>query len=112
MVDTGNPRLLAGIGLAAFSVGLFWLGALLDANSSPWRAVPAIVLLGVANGFMWAPISSTATRNLPLHYAGAGSGVYNTVRQVGAVLGSAAIAVPMEARLEANIGDAGGWLLG
>ena len=112
MVDTGNPRLLAGIGLAAFSVGLFWLGALLDANSSPWRVVPAIVLLGVANGFMWAPISSTATRNLPLHYAGAGSGVYNTVRQVGAVLGSAAIAVAMEARLEANIGDASGMASG
>src|SRR5699024_11518837 len=47
-------------------------------------------------------ISSTATRNLPLHHAGAGSGVYNTVRQVGAVLGSAAISAAMESRLAAN----------
>lgn len=108
MVDTGNPRVLAGIGLASFSVALFWLGALLGPDTSPWAIMPPVLLLGVANGFMWAPISSTATRNLPMRFAGAGSGVYNTVRQVGAVLGSAAIAVAMESRLEANIGDASG----
>lgn len=108
LVDNGNPRVLAGIGLGAFSIALFWLGSLLEADTSPWLVMPPVLLLGVANGFMWAPISSTATRNLPLHYAGAGSGVYNTVRQVGAVLGSAAIAVAMESRLAANIGDSSG----
>ncbi len=106
LVDNGDPRILAGIGLASFSAGLFWMGALLDRDTSPWLLMPPILLLGVANGFMWAPISSTATRNLPLKDAGAGSGVYNTVRQVGAVLGSAAIAVAMEARLAANIAGA------
>jgi hypothetical protein len=52
---------------------------------------------------MWGPIGSTATRNLPLHQAGAGAGVYNTTRQVGAVLGSAGIAVLMESRLAHNL---------
>jgi hypothetical protein len=52
---------------------------------------------------MWAPIGTTATRNLPMHQAGAGAGVYNTTRQVGAVLGSAGIAVLMESRLAANL---------
>ena len=67
-----------------------------------------IALLGVANGFMWAPLGSTATRNLPMHQAGAGAGVYNTTRQVGAVLGSAGIAVLMESRLATNLpADAG-----
>ena len=41
--------------------------------------------------------SATATRNLPMHLAGAGAGVYNATRQVGSVLGSAAIAVLMDA---------------
>ncbi|UVI37885.1 DHA2 family efflux MFS transporter permease subunit [Brevibacterium spongiae] len=108
LVDHGSPRVLAGIGLGSFAAALFWLGAILDVHTSLWALIPPILLLGVANGFMWAPISSTATRNLPLHHAGAGSGVYNTVRQVGAVLGSAAIAVAMEARLEANIGSSSG----
>jgi hypothetical protein len=38
-----------------------------------------------------------------MHLAGAGAGVYNTSRQIGAVLGSAAIAVLMDARLSANL---------
>jgi hypothetical protein len=35
--------------------------------------------------------------------AGAGAGVYNTTRQVGAVLGSAAIAALLQARLSAKL---------
>ena len=73
-----------------------------------WRLLLPISLLGVANGFMWAPIGSTATRNLPIRQAGAGAGVYNTTRQVGAVLGSAAIAALMQSRLVAELpGGAG-----
>ncbi len=108
LVDHGDPRVLAGIGLGAFSIALFWLGSILDVHTSLWAVIPPVLLLGVANGFMWSPISSTATRNLPLHHAGAGSGVYNTVRQVGAVLGSAAISAAMESRLAANIGSSSG----
>ena len=47
-------------------------------------------------------LSTTANRNLPVQQAGAGAGVYNATRQVGAVLGSAAIAVLMDARLAAH----------
>ena len=61
-----------------------------------------MVLLGIGNAFIWAPNSATATRNLPVHQAGAGAGVYNATRQVGAVLGSAAIAVLIDARLAAQ----------
>src|SRR5699024_6446575 len=108
LVDHGDPRILAGIGLGSFSIALFWLGSILDKDTSLWAVIPPVLLLGVANGFMWSSISSTATRNLPLHHAGAGSGVYNTVRQVGAVLGSAAISAAMESRLAANLGSSSG----
>ena len=108
LVDHGDPRILAGIGLGSFSIALFWLGSILDKDTSLWAVIPPVLLLGVANGFMWSSISSTATRNLLLHHAGAGSGVYNTVRQVGAVLGSAAISAAMESRLAANLGSSSG----
>jgi len=45
-------------------------------------------------------------RQLDLASAGAASGVYTTTRQVGAVLGSAAIGALMQARLVAH-GDVG-----
>ena len=66
-----------------------------------------MAVFGISNACMWAPLAATATRNLPMTSAGAGSGVYNTVRQVGAVLGSAAIAALIEARLSAHDLSAG-----
>ena len=68
---------------------------------------------GVANGFVWAPIATTATRNLPPSNAGGGAGVYNTTRQIGAVLGSAGIAalIAVAARRE-PAGIARRWELG
>ncbi len=57
----------------------------------------------MGSSFVWGPLSTAATGNLPRLRAGAGSGVYNTTRQVGAVLGSAAISAMIQARLAANL---------
>ena len=71
-------------------------------DSAIWAILLPMVLLGIGNAFVWAPNSATATRNLPIQQAGAGAGVYNATRQVGAVLGSAAIAVLIDSRLAAE----------
>ncbi|MEU4608418.1 DHA2 family efflux MFS transporter permease subunit [Kribbella sp. NPDC023972] len=103
LTDRAHPRYLATFGLACCSAALFWLSQVIEPDVPIWKLLLPIALLGVANAFMWGPIGSTATRNLPLHQAGAGAGVYNTTRQVGAVLGSAGIAVLMESRLADNL---------
>ncbi len=103
LTDRVHPRYVAGFGLLCLPVSLVWLSATMTPDVAIWRLLLPIALLGVANGFMWAPIGSTATRNLPMHQAGAGAGVYNTTRQVGAVLGSAAIAALMQSRLAAEL---------
>jgi MFS family permease len=103
LVDRTPPRFIAGFGLLCCSVSLFWMSQVIEPDVPIWQLLLPIALLGVANGFMWAPIGTTATRNLPMHQAGAGAGVYNTTRQVGAVLGSAGIAVLMESRLAHNL---------
>jgi len=97
-----NPRWVAAFGLACFSGGLFWFAGLVAANAG-WQVIllPS-ALLGIANACMWGPLSVSATRNLSPRLAGAGSGVYNTTRQIGAVLGSAGIAALIEARITAN----------
>ncbi len=104
LVDRVHPRYVAGIGLLCFPVSLVWLSRVMTPQTPTWQLLLPIALLGVANGFTWSPLSTSATRNLPMDRAGAGAGVYNTTRQVGAVLGSASIAVLMEARLTAELG--------
>ncbi len=103
-----HPRYITTGGMLLCSISLFWVSRVMTPDVAVWQLLLPMALLGVANAGMWAPLAATATRNLPPRSAGAGAGIYNTTRQVGAVLGSAAIAAVIEARLTANLGAAGG----
>ena len=102
------PKYIAAAGLVLMSVALFWNSALMHPDTPIWIFLLPSAVLGLANAGIWAPLSTTATRNLAPRQAGAGSGVYNTTRQIGAVLGSAAIAVLIQARLAAELPAAPG----
>ena len=103
IIDKVNPKFITATGLVLMSVALFWNALLMHPDTPIWLFLLPSAVLGFANAGIWAPLSSTATRNLPPRQAGAGSGVYNTTRQIGAVLGSAAIAVLIQARLAAEL---------
>lgn len=103
LVDRVNPRYIAVVGALCLAASLAWYSVLLTPDAEiVWLLLPS-ALMGVANSCVWAPISTTATRNLPQSQAGAGSGVYNTTRQVGSVLGSAAVGALMQVRLTAEL---------
>ncbi|WP_322920321.1 DHA2 family efflux MFS transporter permease subunit [Nocardioides renjunii] len=102
LTDRVHPRVLTLGGFAGLGVALLVLQAVLTPDTPLWQLVAAFALMGVGSSFLWGPLATTANRNLPPQRAGAGSGVYNATRQVGAVLGSAAIAVLIDARLAAN----------
>jgi EmrB/QacA subfamily drug resistance transporter len=108
LADRVHPRYLAGTGLILLPISLAWLAAEFEPAAAIWTLLLPIALLGFANAFIWAPVTSTATRNLPMQQAGAGAGIFNTTRQVGAVLGSAAIAVLMQSRIAAELPAAAG----
>ncbi|RNL48814.1 DHA2 family efflux MFS transporter permease subunit [Arthrobacter oryzae] len=103
IIDRVNPKYMTAAGLVLMSAALFWNSALMHPDTPILLFLLPSAVLGFANAGIWAPLSSTATRNLPPRQAGAGSGVYNTTRQIGAVLGSAAIAVLIQARLTAEL---------
>jgi EmrB/QacA subfamily drug resistance transporter len=103
LINRVNPRNVAVVGMVLLAGGLYWYSVLLTPNVAIWMLLLPSAVLGIANAAIWAPISTTATRNLPPQQAGAGSGVYNTTRQVGAVLGSASIAALIQARLIAEL---------
>ncbi|MFJ6155237.1 DHA2 family efflux MFS transporter permease subunit [Pseudarthrobacter sp. NPDC092184] len=103
IIDKVNPKFITAAGLVLMAVALAWNSALMQPDTPILLFLLPSAILGFANAGIWAPLSTTATRNLPPRQAGAGSGVYNTTRQIGAVLGSAAIAVLIQARLAAEL---------
>lgn len=105
LTDRFAPRVLATGGFVCSATALTAMSVAI----SPTTAIPLVLVLlagvGFGNAFLWAPIAATATRNLPPADAGAGSGVYNSTRQLGAVLGSAAIATALQARISVRLPD-------
>ncbi|WP_010535012.1 DHA2 family efflux MFS transporter permease subunit [Brachybacterium squillarum] len=98
-----NPRVLVIGGFASLALGLFSLSRIMTPEAPIWLLLLPFVLVGLGNALIWGPLSLTATRNLAPSRAGAGSGVYNETRQVGSVLGSAAIAGLMSERIVARM---------
>ena len=101
IIDRTHPRPLIGFGFSTLAVALTWLSFEMAPTTPIWRLLLPLTAMGVGMAFIWAPLATTATRNLPPRLAGAGSGVYNATRQVGSVLGSAGMAAFMAQRIGA-----------
>jgi EmrB/QacA subfamily drug resistance transporter len=108
ILDRTDPRYLLVPGMLAVSGALVWYSTLLQVDTPVWMFLLPSALMGIGQAGMWGPLATTATRNLAPQQAGAGAGIYNTTRTIGSVLGSAAIAVLMQSRLEANVPGASG----
>jgi hypothetical protein len=103
IVDRSHPRPVIGFGFSVLAIAMTWLSIEMTPTTPIWRLVLPITAMGIGSAFIWAPLAATATRNLPPKLAGAGSGVYNTTRQVGSVLGSAGMAAFMTSRIGAEM---------
>lgn len=103
MVDRVHPRIIPTIGLLLGAGSIWWTSSAMTATGSWIPILASGAVLGLANACMWAPLAATSMRNLDPASAGAGSGIYNATRQVGSVIGAAAIAALIEARLAANL---------
>ena len=102
LTDRLHPRSITAVGFGSVAISLVWLSLAMTPEAPAWQLLLPMALMGAGSAAIWAPLTATATRNLPMQLAGAGAGVYNATRQVGAVLGAAAIAVLMDARIAAN----------
>jgi multidrug resistance protein len=110
LTDRVNPKWVALAGFTLSAGSLVWLAVWMTPDAALWTLLVPAAFLGIGMSGVWSPLAATATRNLPVTKAGAGSGVYNMTRQVGAVLGSAAIAALINARLAAELPGLGGGL--
>ena len=94
----GGKWLLMG-GLTMFSAGMggaAWSSTL----TSGWQDyLPWLVLAGLGLGFVFAPMTTVAMRNMTPRQAAGASGVLNTTRQLGSVFGAAVVGAVLQNRL-------------
>ena len=107
MIDRGDPKPLAIYGslLSAGATALMIWAMRVEAGYLPCLALFLLFVLG--NALLWSPLATNATFNLPMNLAGAGSGVYNSMRQMGAVIGSAAISAAITMAVARNMSSTG-----
>ncbi|MEW1893501.1 MULTISPECIES: DHA2 family efflux MFS transporter permease subunit [unclassified Streptomyces] len=101
--DRIGGKYLLMAGLALYAVGMAAI-ALIAGPASPWYAfIPATLITGLGIGCVIAPMSAEAMRNVEPRLAGAASGVNNTIRQTGSVIGAAAVGALLQSRLAAEL---------
>src|SRR6266508_4336262 len=86
--DRVGGRWLMSGGMALVGVSLV-LFSLLDESSSFWSLFPALLVGGAGMAMAMTPTTATAMSSVPVDKAGVGSGVLNSMRQVGGSLGVA-----------------------
>ncbi|WP_261989298.1 MFS transporter [Streptomyces sp. uw30] len=100
----GKYVLMAG--LALLTVGLLVLVGSTDADSNAWSLLPGLIIIGIASGATFAPLQQATMDGVNPQLAGAASGVSNTTRQMGGVLGTAVIGALLSARINAGLPNA------
>jgi EmrB/QacA subfamily drug resistance transporter len=99
LTDKIGGKYILMSGLTLFGGGMGWL-ALIATPTSSWQSfLPPLIVAGFGMGCVFAPLITVAMRNIQPQLAGAASGVLNTVRQVGLVIGTAAVGALLQNRL-------------
>jgi EmrB/QacA subfamily drug resistance transporter len=100
-----NPRISGIIGMALLAIGFFAL-ATLNVNSTfldtTWRGL----IIGAGMGLCFQSFPNMALSEVPRAKLGVGSGVFNTFRQIGFVLGVAILISLFVGQIKTNIQQA------
>ncbi|MGH9600541.1 MAG: DHA2 family efflux MFS transporter permease subunit, partial [Terracidiphilus sp.] len=86
LIGRVDERLLMAIGIVIRAASLFMLGDL-NLTMSMSSVVWPNIVNGFANGFLFVPLTTMTMKTLPNELMGAGTGIYNLIRNLGGALG-------------------------
>ena len=99
LADRFGGKYLLMAGLALFGAGAAIVTALATTTSAQGIFILPFVLTGVGLGLVFAPMTTVAMRDIRPAMAGAASGVLNTTRQLGSVIGAAVVGAVLQNQL-------------
>jgi EmrB/QacA subfamily drug resistance transporter len=99
MTDRIGARWILVTGLSMMTVGIFMLRAAIAVDTT-WRTLlPSLIVAGLGMGMTFAPMTAAVMAEVPPRIAGSASGILNTMRNVGQVLGIAVLGSVLQGRV-------------
>ncbi|HSV23426.1 MAG TPA: DHA2 family efflux MFS transporter permease subunit, partial [Xanthobacteraceae bacterium] len=105
LADRFGGKYLLMAGLALFGLGSAIVTGVATVTSTQLTFLLPWVLAGIGLGLVFAPMTTIAMRDIKPAMAGAASGVLNTTRQLGSVIGAAVVGAVLQNQLASAFHD-------
>jgi EmrB/QacA subfamily drug resistance transporter len=103
LTDKIGGKYILLTGLSLFAVGMGWAVLIATPHSAWYDFLAPMIVAGLGMGGTFPPMTTTAMSEVDPRMAGAASGVLNTTRQVGSVIGTAAVGALLQNRLVSSL---------
>src|ERR671910_1550869 len=102
--DRIGARWILIAGLTFVTVGVLWITSQVSTTTN-WRTLlPALLVTGTGMGMTFAPMTAAAMSRVPPRISGSASGILNTSRNIGQLLGIAVLGSVLQSRLGLHAG--------
>jgi EmrB/QacA subfamily drug resistance transporter len=99
LIQKGYAKRILFFGLLLFVAGQGWIAYTVSADGDRWALLPGLIVGGLGMAGVWTPLFDLGTRTLKPRLAGAASGVFSTIQELGAVLATAVIGAVLQNQL-------------
>jgi MFS family permease len=97
--DRIGARWLLFAGTAIMALGILFIIRQTSTTTTVLSLAPALIVTGIGMGMTFSPMTAAAMRDVPPRVAGSASGVLNTTRNIGQVLGIAILGSVLQTRM-------------
>ena len=105
LADRIGGKYILMTGITLFTIGMGSIAFVAGPDSTWIDFLAPAVVAGLGMGMTFAPMTTVAMRNIEPRVAGSASAVLNTIRQLGAVIGSAVIGAVLQFHLSNTLHD-------
>jgi EmrB/QacA subfamily drug resistance transporter len=105
LVDRFGPQFVLVSGLLLYACSLAAIGLLAQPDADQVALMIPLTVAGLSQSAVFAPATVVAMRDVDADLVGAGSGVFNTIRQIGTLLSVAVLGSVMAARFDTGVAD-------
>ena len=99
LIQKGYAKRILFLGLLTFVAGQGWIAYTVSADGDRWALLPGLIVAGLGMAGVWTPLFDLGTRTLKPRLAGAASGVFSTIQELGAVMATAIIGAVLQNQL-------------